>query len=185
MFAEKVQEGHLREWKFCGTSGCGPPLERRSRKRRCGQTTGGRFVAHQRREAELPGPERASLAHVPQGVKKASRVSVPTPVEPEKSPLPLKKVVSRQKAPRVGERPPSSRSRGAARPCRSVCRANVRCAGGSSCFPRRSGQGNARFTRHEVPEAMRVGAKSRVRAIPLGSAEVRCSRPLSRRSYGG
>ena len=81
----------------------------------------------------------------------------------------------RWKAPRVGERLASSRRWGAARPSRDVHRASVRRAGGSVVLPRRSGQGEERSSRQEVPGAIEDGAKSLPGAIPVGSAEVRCT----------
>lgn len=85
------------------------------------------------------------------------------------------RMACRWKAPRVGERLASSRRRGAARPSRRVHRRSVRCAGGSAVLPRRSGQGEERSSRQEVPKAIGDGAKSLSGAIPVGSAEARCS----------
>jgi len=108
-------------------------------------------------------------------VKKALSWTLLGSAGPRQSRPLASRTACRSKAPRVGARSASSRRSSAARPSRGAHRASVCCAGGSALLPRRSGQGKERFSRQEVPGAIKVGAKSLPGAIPVGRVEARCS----------
>jgi hypothetical protein len=110
--------------------------------------------------AEPPKHVRASLARVLGGEKGAGRSRRDSSSVSEKT-VPVRSANGqRRKAPRVGERPISSRKSGAARPSRHASLASARGEGGVVLSPRHSGQGRGRRPRQEVPEAIGVGAKS-------------------------
>lgn len=57
--------------------------------------------------------------------------------------------------------------------------------GGVVLLPPFSKQGKKRCSRHKESEAIGVGAKSLLQAIPMAKVEDRCPRPLTLRTFGG